>query len=77
MGRNSGYLAVMAGIVCGAEMTLVPEVPVQVEEVATAVEDAYRRGKTHAIIINAEGSNIERLSWPGPLIIAPGFQKHA
>ncbi len=59
MGRNSGYLAVMAGIVCGAEMTLVPEVPVQVEEVATAVEDAYRRGKTHAIIINAEGSNID------------------
>lgn len=58
MGRNSGYLAVMAGIVCGAEMVLIPEVPVTGEEVAASVEDAYQRGKTHAIIINAEGSAI-------------------
>jgi 6-phosphofructokinase 1 len=59
MGRNSGYLAVMSGIVCGAEMVLVPEVPVTWEEVATTVSDAYQRGKTHAIIINAEGSPID------------------
>lgn len=58
MGRNSGYLAVMAGIICGAEIVLIPETPVDQQEVATAVEDAYRRGKTHAIIINAEGSGI-------------------
>lgn len=58
MGRNSGYLAVMAGIVCGAEITLIPEVPITIEEVAAVVEDAYKRGKTHAIIINAEGSGI-------------------
>ncbi|MFN8411109.1 MAG: 6-phosphofructokinase [Anaerolineales bacterium] len=56
MGRNSGYLAVMAGIVCGAEMVLIPEVPCTADEVVTAVEEAYKRGKTHAIIINAEGS---------------------
>jgi len=59
MGRNSGYLAVMAGIVCGAEMVLAPEVPVTWEEVAKTVADAYQRGKTHAIIINAEGSAID------------------
>ncbi len=58
MGRNSGYLAVMAGIVCGAEIVLMPEVPSTVEEVAQSVEDAYRRGKTHAIILVAEGANI-------------------
>jgi 6-phosphofructokinase 1 len=58
MGRNSGYLAVMAGIICGAEIVLIPETPVVREEVAATVEDAYRRGKTHAIIINAEGSGI-------------------
>jgi 6-phosphofructokinase 1 len=59
MGRNSGYLAVMAGIVCGAEMVLVPEVPVTWEEVAASVANAYQRGKTHAIIMNAEGSAID------------------
>lgn len=58
MGRNSGYLAVMAGIVCGAEMVLIPEAPSTVEEVAAAVENAYMRGKTHAIIIIAEGANL-------------------
>jgi 6-phosphofructokinase 1 len=59
MGRGCGYLAVMAGIVCGAEMVLIPEVPVTVEEVAKAIEDAYRRGKTHAIIVVAEGASVK------------------
>ncbi|RJP49193.1 MAG: 6-phosphofructokinase [Anaerolineaceae bacterium] len=58
MGRNSGYLAVMAAIVCGAEVALIPEVPITADEVAKSVEEAYQRGKTHAIIINAEGSGI-------------------
>lgn len=58
MGRNSGYLAVMAGIVCGAELVLMPEVNSTVEEVAHAVEDAYLRGKNHAIVLVAEGANI-------------------
>ena len=57
MGRGSGYLALMAGIACGAEMVLIPEVNVTMEEVGKAIEDAYKRGKNHAIIINAEGSS--------------------
>lgn len=61
MGRNSGYLAVMAAIVCGAEVALIPEMPITVDEVAATVEEAYKRGKTHAIIINAEGSGIRTM----------------
>lgn len=56
MGRNSGYLAVMAGIVCGAEVVLIPEVPTTVDEIADSIENAYKRGKNHSIIIVAEGS---------------------
>ena len=59
MGRNCGYLAVMAGIVSGAEMVLTPETPVTVEEVAKAVEESYLRGKRHAIIIVAEGAAVK------------------
>lgn len=59
MGRNSGYLAVMAGIVCGAEVVLIPEVKVGIEDIAKMVEEAYKRGKTHSIIINAEGSGFK------------------
>jgi 6-phosphofructokinase 1 len=56
MGRDCGYLAVMAGIIGGAEMVLIPEVDNTVEEVAEAIESAYRRGKNHTIIVVAEGA---------------------
>jgi 6-phosphofructokinase 1 len=55
MGRQSGYLAVQAGIVTGAELVLIPEDNLSAEQVAMAIENAYRRGKTHAIVVVAEG----------------------
>jgi 6-phosphofructokinase 1 len=58
MGRHSGYLALMAGIMGGAEIVLIPEKEVSAEEVAAAVSDAYVRGKTHAIIVVAEGASL-------------------
>jgi 6-phosphofructokinase 1 len=56
MGRNCGYLALMAGIIAGAEVVLIPEREISLEEIGKAVADAYARGKTHCIIISAEGS---------------------
>ncbi|NMC77910.1 MAG: 6-phosphofructokinase [Chloroflexi bacterium] len=56
MGRESGYLAVQAGIISGAELVLIPEVKSDVKAVAEMVDYAYRRGKTHCIIVVAEGS---------------------
>ena len=58
MGRDCGYLALMAGIIGGAEMVLIPEQETTAEEVATAIADAYVRGKTHAIIVVAEGASL-------------------
>lgn len=55
MGRESGYLAVQAGIITGAELVLIPEIKTPAKEVASAIEEAYRRGKTHAIVVVAEG----------------------
>ena len=55
MGRNCGYLAVMAGVTCGADIVLIPEYQVSVDEVVKGVTDAYLRGKSHAVIIVAEG----------------------
>jgi 6-phosphofructokinase 1 len=55
MGRESGYLAIQAGIVTGAELVLTPETPTPPEAVAASIEEAYKRGKTHAIIVVAEG----------------------
>jgi 6-phosphofructokinase 1 len=55
MGRDSGYLALMASIASGAELALIPEVETTLENVVKAVDDAYIRGKAHCIIIVAEG----------------------
>ncbi|MBL8130819.1 MAG: 6-phosphofructokinase [Anaerolineae bacterium] len=56
MGRNCGYLALMGSILGGAEVVVTPEREVKMEEVAAALEDAYVRGKTHAIAVIAEGA---------------------
>ncbi len=58
MGRDCGHLALMSGIISGAEMTLIPEQEVSAEEVAAAVRGAYERGKTHAIIVVSEGARL-------------------
>ena len=58
MGRECGYLALMAGIIGGAEGVLIPEQETPPEEVAAAISDAYMRGKTHAIIVVAEGATL-------------------
>ncbi|HVO41633.1 MAG TPA: 6-phosphofructokinase, partial [Aggregatilineales bacterium] len=56
MGRNCGYLALTGGILGGAEVTLIPEKDVELEEIAARLEDAYLRGKNHAIAVIAEGA---------------------
>ena len=64
MGRDCGYLALMAGIAGGAEAVVIPEVPISPESVAEAIRDAYSRGKPHAIVVVAEGAeyNARRLA---------------
>jgi 6-phosphofructokinase 1 len=56
MGRNSGYIAMMAGIAGGAEFTVIPEVETPPKEVANHLLEAYQRGKAHGIIVVAEGA---------------------
>lgn len=56
MGRNSGYLALMGGILGGAEVVVVPETDTRMEDVASELGNAYVRGKAHAIAVIAEGA---------------------
>lgn len=56
MGRNCGYLALMAGIAGGAEVILIPEVETDPEAIAEELRSAYERGKPHAMIVVAEGA---------------------
>lgn len=64
MGRDHGYLALMAGLAGGAELVVIPERDIDPEDVARVIKDAYKKGKKHAIIVVAEGAkyNASRLS---------------
>ncbi len=56
MGRDCGYLTLMAGIAAGAEAVVIPEAETDPEAVADQIHQAYRRGKSHAIVVVAEGA---------------------
>lgn len=56
MGRDCGYLALMAGLAGGAEIVVIPEFDTPPEEVARALRAGYERGKAHGIAVVAEGA---------------------
>jgi 6-phosphofructokinase 1 len=58
MGRNTGWIAVFAGIAGGADGILIPEVDQTVEELAAAIERRHERGKSFSIIVVAEGAKL-------------------
>jgi 6-phosphofructokinase 1 len=64
MGRHCGYLALMSGIAGGAECIVLPEVDTDPHRLACELGLAYERGKTHAIVVVAEGAryNAEELT---------------
>ncbi len=56
MGRHAGWIAMNSGIASGAHLTLVPEVPFDVDEVCTMIKRRFQRGDSHFICVVAEGA---------------------
>lgn len=56
MGRESGSIALAAGLAGGAETILVPEKTFSVDDICEKLCRGYRRGKLHSIIMVAEGA---------------------
>lgn len=56
MGRNSGAIALTAGLAGGAESILIPERKYDLAEVCEKLKRGYRRGKLHSVIVVAEGA---------------------
>ncbi|OCL25289.1 6-phosphofructokinase [Orenia metallireducens] len=59
MGRHAGFLTLSAGLAGGAEAILVPEMKFNIDEVCNNIQAGYEAGKIHAIILVAEGVEIE------------------
>jgi phosphofructokinase-like protein len=55
MGRHTGWIAVMSGIAGGADVILIPEQPITVEEACEDLRRRHERGKDFSIVVVSEG----------------------
>jgi 6-phosphofructokinase 1 len=73
MGRNTGHIALQAGLAGGAESILVPEIAADLDELCRRIRLGYEKGKAHSIVVVAEGFGGEPL--PGrDLEVSAGFR---
>ena len=56
MGHRAGWLALGAGIAAGADVILIPEIPYDVEKIATAIRRRSKHGTNFSIVAVAEGA---------------------
>src|ERR671914_1493308 len=55
MGRHTGWIAVMSGIAGGADVILIPEHPITVEQACEELRRRHQRGKDFSIVVVSEG----------------------
>ncbi len=59
MGRDSGHIALQAGIAGGADVILIPEIPYTLAPIAAKIEDLKKEGRNFALIVVAEAVQTE------------------
>ncbi|HXV34635.1 MAG TPA: ATP-dependent 6-phosphofructokinase [Gaiellaceae bacterium] len=55
MGRHTGWIAVMSGMAGGADVILIPEHPITIEEACRDIQRRHARGKDFSIVVVSEG----------------------
>lgn len=55
MGRHTGWIAMFAGIAGGADIILIPEKPVDMDEVYETIRKRHKRGRNFSIVVVSEG----------------------
>lgn len=58
MGRHAGWIALEAGLAGGADMILIPEIQVNMNEVIDVIKKRHDMGKNFSIIVAAEGATL-------------------
>ncbi len=56
MGRNSGWIALLAGVAGGADAILIPEIPFDVGVVCNKITALAEAGRRYSLIVVAEGA---------------------
>jgi 6-phosphofructokinase 1 len=55
MGRHTGWIAVVSGIAGGADVILIPEQPISIEDACDDIRRRHERGKDFSIVVVSEG----------------------
>jgi ATP-dependent phosphofructokinase / diphosphate-dependent phosphofructokinase len=55
MGRHTGWIAVMSGIAGGADVIMIPEQPITVEDACKELVKRHQSGKDFSIVVVSEG----------------------
>jgi len=58
MGRHTGWIALYAGLAGGANLALIPEVPLNLSQIYEMIKNRYASGKAYSIIAVAEGAKL-------------------
>jgi len=58
MGRHAGWIATYSGIAGGADVILVPEYPIELDNVAKHLQHRHQQGKKFSIVVVAEGATV-------------------
>ncbi|MBG7629209.1 MAG: ATP-dependent 6-phosphofructokinase [Bacteroidetes bacterium] len=56
MGRDAGWIALSSAIAGGAQICLIPEIPYDINKVLGEINNRFKDGKGHVIIVVAEGA---------------------
>jgi 6-phosphofructokinase 1 len=73
MGRDTGWVAIVGGIAGGADLIIIPEFPVTLEEVVDHLHRRRGEGKDFSIIVIAEGVKMKALDPAVP--VAAGAER--
>jgi 6-phosphofructokinase 1 len=60
MGRDFGWIATYAGLAGGADFILVPEEPVDIDEVCRMIKERIKKGKNFCLIVVSEGVRVKK-----------------
>jgi ATP-dependent phosphofructokinase / diphosphate-dependent phosphofructokinase len=68
MGRHAGWIALHSGIAGGADVILIPEQPVTVEDACNLLEKRHATGKDFSIVVVSEGYELTYASGEKTLV---------
>jgi 6-phosphofructokinase 1 len=68
MGRDTGWIALHAGLAGGADVILIPEIPFTIENICQAIRQRELSGRKFSLVVVAEGARLPKTDARGKLV---------